>query len=143
MSFREWSTLVFLRLFYKDKRHSITSPSGKLPELPNFIWNFGAYIQKSLMNQIHLEIFCLAGAFPWAISQKLWRNCYFLLGPFMWIMYVFILFHICLSSLLPIARPLIPVHIHRDIMAIFILWLSKGNGHFQGLWKETTRYPLV
>lgn len=87
--------------------------------------------------------FCLASAFPWAISWKLWRNFCFLLGPFLWIMYVFILFHICLSSLPTIARPLILVHSHGDIMAVFILWLSKGNGHFQGLWKEITRYPLA
>lgn len=119
-------------LIHKDKRLSITSPLEKPPDSPNFTWNFRAYIQKSLLNQIHLEnmqqfFFFFFFSYWFSLSYFLKTlKLLLLIGP-VYINYT--CFYPCIYSWWH--------------MAGFTLWLSKGNGLSRVFEKRKTRYSLV
>lgn len=124
---------------HKGKKHCIISPSEKALELPNFTWTWGAYIQKSLVNQSQLKIcsLFLATAFSLSYFLKTVGKFVLFIGPvymkyaYFYIYFIFILYPTSFS----IVRPSIFVYTHGD-MAVFTFQSFKGNENFQGHWKE-------
>ena len=125
---------------HKAKRQSTTSPSEKAPESPNFTWIWGAYIQKSLVNQIQLKIcsLFLATAFSLSYFLKTVEKFVLFIGPIymnyvhFYIYFIFILY----PTSCFIVQPFILVYSRGGIISVFTFWFSKRNENFQGLWKE-------